>query len=585
MKILSFLCFLLLSLFVHAQHHDNVSLIGYYGGFITPPGDNLGISVLSFPDGSLQVEENFELSMYFDAANAPFSDSSGVLQCYSNGVSIMNTYWDTIDGGATLTTDRPAAAIWPQFALALPRPGHQDRVTLLYGDEAFMYPYGPGVELWWVSHRLYTAEIDMSANQGRGQVWHAGDVVVDDTLGMGKFTACKHANGRDWWILAHEQNSKSFYRILLDPEGLHLIGKQKVSNLKIIDGVGQACFSPNGEHYLMYDGITLDSSVGSYLNMYDFDRCTGLLSHHRQIHILPGGWGGVAFAPNSRYFYFNNWTKAYQYDMQAPDLAASQQLVAVWDGAHAPDALAFKYMQLMPDGKIYTCTYTISQFLHVIQHPDEPAASCEYQQHAVQLPTRNTTSLPNFPNYRLGPLDGSSCDTLGLNNMPQAWYRYAKDTLDFLEVEFHDLSYYEPETWSWDFGDGSSGSTERHPTHHFDHAGVYEVCLTVSNINGSHTHCKTLYLGVSATHNPVLQDQVKLTPNPFKDRLNVSLSVELRSPVFRLYDQTGRIMREEKMSYGGTEISTASLPAGIYFWEVRSAGALVKSGKCVKMPR
>ena len=585
MKILFPICILLFPLLITAQHHDNVSLIGYYGGFISPPGDNLGISVLSFPDGSLKVEENYELSMYFSATNAPFSDSSGVLQCYSNGQSIMNTFWDTIPGGETLTTSRPGPAIWPQYALALPRPGHQDRVMLVYGHEAVMYPFGPGVELWYVSHRLYAAEIDMAANEGMGTVLYTGDTIVDDTLAIGKFTACKHANGRDWWILAHEQNSKSFYTILLDPEGLHLIRKQKVSNLSIIDGVGQACFSPNGEHYLMYDGITLDSSVGCYLNMYDFDRCTGLLSKHRQLHIQSGGWGGVAFSPSSRYLYFNNWSRAYQYDMEAPDLAASQQLVAVWDGASSPDQTAFKYMQLMPDGKIYTCTYTITNVLHVIQNPDEPAASCNYQQRAVQLPTKNSTSLPNFPNFRLGPLDGSSCDTLGLDNLPQAWYRYTQDTLDPLSVAFHDLSYYEPETWSWDFGDGSAGSSERHPDHVFDSAGVYKVCLTVSNVNGSHTHCKTLYLGVSATQNPVLLDQVKLGPNPFTDRLSVALSVSLRSPVFRLYDQTGRFLREEVLTYGITEIATTSLPAGIYFWEVRSMGDLIKSGKCVKMQR
>ncbi|MFN0035076.1 MAG: PKD domain-containing protein [Saprospiraceae bacterium] len=568
-----------------AQHHDNTTLLGYYGGWITPPDDDLGISVLTFPDGSLHLEQNFELTMYFDFTNAPFSDSSGNLLCYSNGVNLMNARWDTIQNGETLTTDRPLASIWPQLALALPKPGHSNQVVLLYGDEEIMYPFGPQGEAWIVSHNLYAAEIDMAKNQGAGEVVSKGELVVQDTLGMGKFTACKHANGRDWWILAHEQDSKSFYRILLDPQGLHNLGAQKVSGIQMIDGLGQACFSPNGEHYLMYDGVTFDSTIGGFLNIYDFDRCTGLLSYHQQINLLPGSLGGVAFSPNSRYFYHNNWLEAYQYDMQAPNIAASKTLVAEWDGYHSPGGARFMFMQLMPDGKVYSSTSTITNVLHVIQYPDETAADCNYEQHAVHLPTRNSSSIPNFPNFRLGPLDGSSCDTLGLDNRPIAWYRYAQDTLDPLAVEFRDLSYYEPKAWEWDFGDGSAISTERHPQHQFDSAGVYAVCLTVSNSTASNTHCKTLYLGVTATDNPVLQSQIVVSPNPFGDRLGVALSANLRSTVFHLYDQMGRLVRAERLAFGITEINTEDLPVGMYFWEVSAAGEIVKSGKLVKTER
>ena len=195
----------------------------------------------------------------------------------------------------------------------------------------------------------------------------------------------------------------------------------------------------------------------------------------------------------------------------------------------------------------------------------------------------NATSVPNHPNYRLGPLDGSPGDTLGLNNWPHAWYRYEQDSLDPLAVAFHDLSYYEPTTWSWDFGDGSIGSIQRHPQHHYASAASYEVCLTVSNINGTNTHCKTLYLGVSAQENPALQSQIRISPNPFADRLLVTLSTNLRSPVCRLYNMTGRLMHEERIVLGMNEINTNSLGAGIYFWKVMSNNDLIKSGKIIKI--
>lgn len=152
-------------------------------------------------------------------------------------------------------------------------------------------------------------------------------------------------------------------------------------------------------------------------------------------------------------------------------------------------------------------------------------------------------------------------------------------------MEFRDLSYYEPTDWSWDFGDGSVGSSERHPTYVFDSAGVYQVCLTVSNANGSNTHCKTLYLGVTSTENPVLQRQIVVSPNPFSSRISIALSTNLRSPVFYLYNQLGNVLREENLAYGITEIETGTLPSGMYFWAVMSNGGLVKSGKIVKSGR
>ncbi len=55
---------------------------------------------------------------------------------------------------------------------------------------------------------------------------------------------------------------------------------------------------------------------------------------------------------------------------------------------------------------------TAANYLHVINHPDLPGEACDVQQHSIELPTYNLFSLPNFPNYRLGPLAGSPCDTI-----------------------------------------------------------------------------------------------------------------------------------------------------------------------------
>jgi hypothetical protein len=91
------------------------------------------------------------------------------------------------------------------------------------------------------------------------------------------------------------------------------------------------------------------------------------------------------------------------------------------------------------------------------------------------------------------------------------------------------------------------------------------------------------YLGVSAADNPVLQDQVQVWPNPVRDRLAVTLNVNLRSPVFRLYDQLGNLLREERLALVWSEIGTEDLPPGIYFYGIEARGERVTVEKLVKL--
>ena len=60
---------------------------------------------------------------------------------------------------------------------------------------------------------------------------------------------------------------------------------------------------------------------------------------------------------------------------------------------------------------------------------------------------------------------------------------------DGLDISFHDLSFGNPETWEWDFGDGTM-STEQAPIHGFNTPGNYFVCLTVANGCGNATVCQ-----------------------------------------------------------------------------------------------
>jgi PKD repeat protein len=269
--------------------------------------------------------------------------------------------------------------------------------------------------------------------------------------------------------------------------------------------------------------------------------------------------------------------------MDVPDLKASRTTIAVREPS-PPNVAAPTYFsaQLAPDQRIYISATNGIQYLHVIDNPDKAGADCGFREKGLKLPTYNQSSMPNFPNYRLGPLDGSPCDTLGLDNRPVAWYRYTQDTLNPLSVAFHDLSYYEPTKWVWDFGDGK-GSSERHPTHTYTTKGVYEVCLTASNANSSSTHCKKILLGVSKAGEPEAESGLQVGPNPFDGRIVVALSASISGTYYRLFDQLGRMVLSSRIQQGINEIDASALSTGMYFWEVVAGNEPIGNGKLVKV--
>jgi hypothetical protein len=552
-----------------AQLHDNTWMLGYSNNFDTT--DIFGIVEMKFTNGNMSMRQNNIIDIAFEATNTSFSDSLGNLMYLSNGRHIFGGNDSLMQGGDAIMDGYENGSVWPQYVVGVPWPEKKDSHIVLYLEYTEMFP----LDIYCTG--LYYAEIDMKQNNGLGQVISRRNIVLEDTLRIGHLVPIRHANGRDWWLLVNELETNRYYRLLITPTGVQINGSQTIG-ADIHNGVGQSVYSPNGQYYVSFNSVS--QQVGNYLDIYNFDRCTGLLSNHIQVHDVVN-WGGVAISPNSRYLYQNLTSKAFQYDLQAADILGSKILVAEWDSTYAPFATTFFYMKLAPDGKIYSAMVCGCNAMHVIHNPDALGTDCQYEQHGIQLPTYNAYSIPNHPNYRLGPLDNSLGDTLGINNYPIAWYRYEQDTINPNHITFHNLSYHEPTTWLWEFGDGNS-STEWHPSHVYAFPNVYEACLTVSNMNGTHTHCKTIY-GVTASQNPVLQAEVQVTPNPFSGYISVALGVHLKSPFLHLYDISGKLVSKKPLHYGISEINTAQLAKGIYFWQVISAGDVIKIGKAIKI--
>lgn len=394
-----------------AQGITNLWMGGYDSQYPIPGGG----TDLHFTDSSVTLNYvNRPISFY--RTNSNITDTAGHLLFSTNGSIIANAANDTMLNGAGLspseyTTSYSDGLLVSQGVLILPAPNSNNLYYLVHGtwdDDLVIYSM----------RSLYYTLIDMNLDGGLGAVLDKNQVALSDTMNIGRISAVKHANGRDWWVFVHKAYSNRFYRLLLNPDGLSLDGFQDIGIVRPADD-GQVCFSPDGSKFA-YFGVVYQ--VSKILEVFDFDRCTGLFSDPIATEINDYAYlGGVAFSPSGQFLYVSSLADVYQYDIAAPDLSTSMVHIAHWDSTYSPFppyATVFDIAQLAPNGKIYIGTGNTTLRMHVINNPDEPGLACNLVQHGITTPTYYSNSLPNHPNYFLGALAGSPCDTLSVGISP-----------------------------------------------------------------------------------------------------------------------------------------------------------------------
>ncbi len=363
----------------------------------------------------------------------------------------------------------------------------------------------------------------MNANGGLGKVLEKNISLLKDTL-MVSVSAVRHANGRDWWIIVGEQFNDDTYCFLLDTFGIHSIPIIRRSSWIGPDQDAVfLSFSPDG-HKMARSG----HGTPAAFRLYNFDRCTGAVFNPIDLAIPDDeafvSW--VCFSPDSRYLYLTNLvSRLYQYDTWAADINASVQLIGTYDGFIADYNLptTMYTMTVGPDQRIYMSCNNSTRYLHTIHHPDEPGLACDFRQHDFQMLAISLFFLPNMPFYRLYNEPGSPCDTLGVQAPLVAQWRSERNTVvGLLAMVFTDISYFQPSSWHWTFGDGDS-SLLPSPIHTFPAPGEYNVCLEVCNDAGlCDTLCRMISVRDTITALPVEVENIPLVvvwPNPSNARL------------------------------------------------------------------
>ncbi|MBK9106914.1 MAG: T9SS type A sorting domain-containing protein [Saprospiraceae bacterium] len=561
----------------HTQKHDFKWLLGQ--SFADNPYDTgWGSAIMDFNtlDGNpLFYEEKYK-RIDFLASGANICDAEGNYLFACNGGYVEGPNDSLMLNGDDLGYDIKYPELGTaasQSVLILNKPNSKFEYILFNKVLHYIENYGLSI------NKLEYSIIDMNANSGNGKLTVRRKAFLSDTLDAASLIAARHANGVDWWLITSEDTKANYYVFYVSNIGVKLHNKYEFDYNKSEGESVQTCFANCGNYIATAAGVAVLIKYNLYF--LKFDRCTGeILNFQKKLipfHSIT--WdGGCCFSPDSKYLYYSTLDTLYQFPISS-DTLGKRHIIGNYDSFREGisgnffSLTEFGPMQLAPDGKIYGQETGLQcRSMHVIHNPVGAGDQCIFRQHDIYSPTIKMC-LPNFPNYRLGPIDGSVCDSLGIDNVPWCHWRYHQDSLDFLNFIFTDLSAYEVEEWYWNFGDPASaenGSTQQHPVHRFSKPGIYEVCLIVKNKNGADTLCRTVRIAVVNNENTTeVAIQIQNWPNPFSHSfvLNV-IGYNPQDMHLELVDLMGQVVHRQKLQQGSHWIHTKHLPPGTYSLQV-----------------
>ncbi len=399
------LIFCACSLQLFSQGLSNLWMMGYESSSGLP----FGGTNIDFDNGGLPYY--IYRNMPFGESNCVITDKNDSVLFYSNDYYIANRLDDTLFNSNHLNSGSYYSPNWITYGMplingitALPVINDSTKYLLLHEG---LQPTLPG---YYSSLGLNYSVLDMQVDSGHGGLSIKDSLLINDTLFNGNISFIKHGNGRDWWMLLHRSHSDVYYKILYTVNGFDTIMQQSIGSILQYGSDGQSGFSPDGARFALVDE--------NLVEVFNFNRCDGMLSNPISFSINePPFINGLTFSPNSKLLYVTTYDKIRQYNLDSANVAATENIVAQWDSFYSPSppfATFFGFCKITPFNTIYISTVNGTDYLHVINNPNDTGVSCNVIQHGLHLPTYNGNTIAQYPNYFMGPMTGSICDSLGL---------------------------------------------------------------------------------------------------------------------------------------------------------------------------
>jgi hypothetical protein len=384
-------------------------------GSFTYPSDYLfGGNKLT---GTIQGTDtaDFYNERYIWVGAASLSKPNGDLLAYTNGYTLLDATGHIVPGADSLSPTPVALSELDggnrtdQSALLLPKPGDTSEFRLV--------TIAP--ESWASMEDMIPFRIWLN----RFKVTQTGDIVVleknrqllsNTRLEVNYFSACRHGNGRDWWVFAKRRNSRIHERFLFTPDTI-LHDTMFVAGSILLPDAGRLMFSPNGQYAATWE------SLGG-LRVFDFDRCQGTFNLLSAIPAptFPPNSGNfclsLCFSPQNQYIYYNTNNHIFRLPLQSNLQPSDVQLVRNWtffQDTGFIGANGYYGMEPTLNGSIHISGTGTCRYYCTIANPDAASVSdVGYGHFNFMIPHGNNATFSNIPYHGLGAKVGSPCDTL-----------------------------------------------------------------------------------------------------------------------------------------------------------------------------
>ena len=416
-----FLCFAILSIF-HGKAQINHAMNWVLGAPFTKK--------VHFK-GPTPFCQQYAQPRYHTAGSSCISDSLGNLRLICDGFRLWDSLGNTIEGGDTITPKalceyNDGFSLYAQCCIILPMGNDIYWVVCSTVSDSVFNLVWPVSYVYAFDLLTYTV-VDMKANNGYGKVVKkAVPIEEHGHFSRTKMMACRHADGKSWWLLKQGKDTNRIYKYALTPDSVFYYGDQNFGDVYVEagDARGQSNFDHRGSRYATVE-------MGSKQVFYaDFNRCTGDLSNPRRLTIpihskAPGVPGpdtsatGVCFSPNDSFLYVVKDYNLYQLDLFDPDTSTAWYHVANMDTTYSQFQL-WGNLSVAPDNKMYIGNWNgFSNALSTVENPNAKGVACQFCPKCLRFPQIGASGPPHMPNYNLGKDTTVNCWPMGIGQVEQ----------------------------------------------------------------------------------------------------------------------------------------------------------------------
>jgi|GEM_PF-1034204 len=404
--------------------YDNNWLIGY-GAFSGI--DTIKVARFNFSDRVLNLSAD-TIGARFRGQNLVMSDREGNLLFYSNGCKLWDANHEVIPGSDPLLPGEfheewCVGGSWkgmPRVRTMMGLPFELSEDSTLYyiyhvRDSFVNEPYFNAI--------AYIREHAVLHTDSGLEVLYTDSAITSNITYTGFFTAVRHANNRDWWVI-HPLYDDTLFNAKASFESILINDHGSRGGEEVVESNGsELALNPRGRAsgQLVSDlsGSKLASiGVGNEFLYMDFDRETGEIEAIVRDSLAIWDppyivFRGAQFSPNGRFVYVSVDSLLYQMDTEGEDFPNNAEKIAITDRVNSSGRKDdISLMQMGRDCKIYIMTQSNTDFFHIIHRPDEKGEASMPDIRGIRLPTLNAITIPTFPNYRLGTPYENWCDSL-----------------------------------------------------------------------------------------------------------------------------------------------------------------------------